>query len=61
MGTFKKTTVTKGQFKNIIATGDGFMDDETGELINLSKILHEIYEDSPFELSTSLKADEPIE
>ena len=61
MGTFKKTTVTKGQFKNISATGDGFMDDETGELINLSKILHEIYEDNSFELSTSLKADEPIE
>lgn len=60
MGSFKKTTVTKGQFKNIIATGDGFMDDETGELINLSKEIREVMGDEPCEITVSLKKDEEV-
>lgn len=61
MGTFQKTTTTKGKFKNIIACEDGtFMDDESGELIDLVTILHEKYGNSPFELVTSLKEDEDI-
>lgn len=60
MGTFKKTTVTKGQFKNIIATGDGFMDDESGELINLSQEIRTVMGDSPVEITVSLKQDEEV-
>lgn len=60
MGTFKKTTVTKGQFKNIIATGDGFMDDESGELINLSQEIRAVMGDSPVEITISLKQDEEV-
>ena len=48
MGNFTRNVTIKGKFKNIIATGDGFMDDETGEDIDLSKILYEIYKDTPF-------------
>ena len=60
MGTFKKTTVTKGQFKNIIATGDGFMDDESGELINLSQEIRAVMGDNPVEITVSLKQDEEV-
>lgn len=60
MGTFKKTTVTKGQFKNIIATGDGFIDDESGELINLSQEIRTVMGDSPVEITVSLKQDEEV-
>lgn len=60
MGTFKKTTVTKGQFKNIIATGDGFMDDESGEHINLSQEIRTVMGDSPVEITVSLKQDEEV-
>lgn len=60
MGTFKKTTVTKGQFKNIIATGDGFMNDESGELINLSQEIRAVMGDNPVEITVSLKQDEEV-
>lgn len=60
MGSFKKTTVTKGQFKNIIATGDGFMDDESGELIDLSKEIRKVMGDNPVEITVSLKKDEEV-
>jgi len=60
MGTFKKTTVTKGQFKGIIATGDGFMDDESGELINLSQEIRTAMGDNPVEITVSLKQDEEV-
>ena len=60
MGTFKKTTVTKGQFKNIIATGDGFMDEESGELINLSQEIRAVMGDNPVEITVSLKQDEEV-
>ena len=62
MGTCKKTTVTKGQFKDIVACEDGtFMDDASGEIINLAQELYKIYKDSPFELTTSFKSENPIE
>ena len=60
MGNFTRNVTVKGKYKNIIATGDGFMDDETGEEINLSKELYEIYKDTPFELTTSYKSDEDV-
>jgi len=61
MGTFTKNTVTKGKFKSIIACEDGtFMDDESGETIDLGKILFEKYGTTPFELTTSLKVDEDV-
>lgn len=60
MASFKKTTVTKGQFKNIIATGDGFMDDNTGELIDISKAIREVMGDNPVEITVSLKQDEEV-
>lgn len=58
MGTFIKSTTLKGKYKNIIATEDGFIDDETGELINLAKELHDQYKDTPFNLTTDLKTEE---
>ena len=60
MGTFKKTTVTKGSFKGIIATGDGFMSDDTGELINLSQEIRAVMGDNPVEITVSLKQDEEV-
>ena len=61
MGTFTKNTVTKGEFKSIIACEDGtFIDDETGEEIKLGEILYNTYKSTPFKLTTSLKIDEDI-
>ena len=60
MGTFTRNTVVKGKYKGIVATEDGFMDDETGETIDLAKQLHEVYGDNPFELVTSHKTDEDV-
>lgn len=61
MGTFTKNTVTKGKFKSIIACEDGtFMDDESGQTVELAKLLYQTYGDSPFELTTTLKVDEDV-
>lgn len=60
MGSFQKTTVTKGKFKNIIATGEAFMDDETGELVNISQEIRKVVGDTPIEITVSLKVDEEV-
>ena len=62
MAEFKKSTQIVGKFKNIIATEDGtFMDDETGSIIEVGKVLHSVYGDTPMVLSVSFKSDEPVE
>lgn len=58
MGTFIKSTTLKGKYKNIIVTEDGFMDDETGESIDVINELHSIYGDNPIEIVTTLKTEE---
>lgn len=61
MGTFTKSTTTKGKFKDIIACPDGtFVDDESGEIIQLAQLLYEKYGDSPIEIITTLKVDEEV-
>lgn len=58
MGTFTKNTTLKGKYKNIIVTEDGFMDDETGEAVNVISELHSIYGNAPIEIVTTLKTEE---
>jgi len=58
MGKFTKSVSLKGKYKGIIATEEGFMDDETGEAVDLCKELHSIYGDTPIELTTNYKSDE---
>lgn len=60
MGNFTRNVTVKGKYKNIIATEDSFIDDETGEEISLAQELHKIYGDTPFELTTSYKSDEDV-
>jgi len=60
MGTFQKTTVTKGKFKDIIATGDAFVDSETSEIINLSQLIKAACGENPVEITVSLKEEEEV-
>ncbi len=61
MKTFTKNTITKGKYRAIIACDDGtFIDDETGEEIELAKELYQKYGSTPFELTASLKVNEEI-
>lgn len=61
MAEFKKSTQIVGKIKNLIATEDGFMDDETGEMVPVLDMLHKAYGDTPFTLSVSYKSDVPVE
>lgn len=60
MAIFKRNITTSGKFKGIVTNGECFIDDETGELIPLAKILYDVYGDTPFDLSASQKLDEDL-
>ena len=57
---FSKSTTTKGTIKGIATNGDVFMDDETGELIDLAAILYSVYGDRAIDISTSMKFDDEV-
>lgn len=55
MSTFKRSVSTSGKLKSIVTNGETFIDDETGEELNLAEIFYKVYGSSPFELSSSQK------
>lgn len=58
---FKRTVNTAGKIKSCMVTGDKqFVYSETGEIFDLAGILHEIYGDEPFDISTTQKSDDEI-
>lgn len=60
MTKFKRSINLSGKIENIISNGDIFIDSETGEEINLFKILYDVYGNTPFSISTSQKVDEEL-
>lgn len=57
MNGFKKTTSTSGKIKNVVVHEGSFVDEETGDVIDLVKILGDVYGDQPFDLSASAKVE----
>lgn len=61
MAIFKKNITTSGTFKNISVCDGLFIDVETGEEIEVSKILEEVYgSGQAFELSVKQKTENEI-
>ena len=61
MITFKKSTSIAGKLKGIVSDGSGFFDADTGEEVNLAKVLNDIYGNIPFDLSSTVKQDEDLD
>lgn len=61
MATFKKTTSVSGSFKNLIVQDGKFVDEESGEIIDVAGILANVYGSNAFELKTSFKSDMALE
>lgn len=57
MANFKKSVNTSGKIKNVVSNGEVFIDNETGEELNLAEIFYKVYGGSPFEISSSQKED----
>ena len=57
---FSKTTTTKGMIKNILIQERNFVDEETGEIVDLIDLLNPIYGCRPFDISTSAKDEEEL-
>ena len=61
MGIFKKTTKLTGKFDNIVIHEGQFMDNETGEVVDIATILEKVYGDKVIKISTAAQDDEDID
>lgn len=57
MGKFNKVETVKGKFAGVVVKDNELVDAETGEVIDIIKILGQIYNDDEFDISTSSKND----
>ena len=58
----KKTETIKGTVKGIVIHDGMIMDEDSGELVELAKFFKNLFgEDTPFDLSVTLKSDEEID
>ena len=57
---FKKSITTQGKFKNLVVRDGSFVDDETGEIINVAKIIESAMGEVPFDLSVSQKTEDDV-
>lgn len=60
MGKFTKTKNIKGVYKNIIINEGQFMDEETGEILDVIGQLRDVYGENAFDITTTLKIDEEL-
>lgn len=60
MAKFTKTETIKGNYKGIGVRNGEFVDEATGEVIDLAGELESVYGDMPFDLTITLKTDEEI-
>lgn len=61
MASFKRTFSLSGKFKGIISNGQSFIEQETGEVIDLADILNKVYGDNAFDISTKYGTDDTVE
>lgn len=61
MAEFKRSVNTTGKFKGISVIDGNFLYSDTGEAIDVARILEEVYgSGQPFDLSTTQKSDDAI-
>ena len=60
MGKFTKTKNIKGVYKNVIINEGQFMDEETGEILDVIGQLRDVYGENAFDITTTLKIDEEL-
>ena len=61
MGIFKRITNTSGKYKQIVVHEGKFVDNETGDQIDIAdEIAKSIGEDIPVDISVSMKTDEEL-
>lgn len=61
MASFKRTLSLSGKFKGIISDGHNFIEQETGEVINIAEILNKVYRNNAFDISTKYGIDDVVE
>ena len=54
---FNKSNTITGTMKNICVVNGMFVDDETGEVVDLVSMLQQVFGDSPFDMKVSRKSD----
>lgn len=54
---FNKLNTITGTMKNICVANGMFVDDETGEVVDLVSMLQQVFGDSPFDMRVSRKSD----
>lgn len=57
----KKTNGVKGKFKGIMVKDGKFIDNETGELVDVAAIAQRCMGEQPFDLSISVKSVEELD
>ena len=60
MAKFTKTKNIKGVYKNVVINEGQFVDEDTGEIIDLASQLKDVYGEAAFDLTTTLKIDEEL-
>lgn len=54
---FSKSNTITGTMKNICVINGMFVDDETGEVVDLISLLQQEFGDQPFDMKVSRKSD----
>lgn len=57
---FKKNIKISGKFKGLSVVDNSFVDTETGEEINVAKIISDVYGNTPFDLDVTQKTEDDI-
>lgn len=60
MGKFTKTKNIKGVYKSVVINEGQFVDEETGEVLDVVGQLRDVYGDNAFDITTTLKIDEEL-
>lgn len=60
MAKFTKTRTIKGTYKSVVIQDGQFVDEETGEVIDLVSQLEDVYGEATFDITTNLKIDEEL-
>lgn len=57
MAKFNKIETIKGKISGVVIRDGSFVDSESGEVIDVTKMLSQVYGDEPFDISTNAKQD----
>ena len=60
MAKFTKTKNIKGVFKNVVINEGQFVDEDSGEVLDIISLLKDVYGETAFDITTNLKIDEEL-